>query len=601
MATQDAFQEQIDHLQGQINVLVQQVEGLSKRVGSVGAEPVPAPQSLSGASDNIRVDHDLKPIPSGSGSIWSWVGKSSLLPRVAAVCFILVVALLLRAITDMGMIHKMSGSILGMGYAGSLMAAGWWLLSRRNRVGPVFPVSGALLMFVIVLETHIHFQSISSVTAYVFLLLTLLAVVLTGWKYNQATAVWIGILGTSAVAMAIDFPEPYFPVLLFILLLVNIMSYLGSDRPINSEWSRWVLTLFTIIAWFLWVSKLTYIMKQGSEAPSFIAMNLYLPMVALYGVVYLAMTLRKAFGRGKQRLLDLMLPTIHALWLFGSVWMVVKTQPEQVALLGIVGVVLALVHFGVAVLIFKREIGGPGICSFTFAGSVYLVMASPFAVGNVLFVLPIWGAVAVILVGMSNVCEIGGIRLSSYMLQVGACLIGLLSGSFSVDAAFPVAGITITGMLALFSFFHYNWSRTHPISCSSGFFALFDPNDRTAVVLLVAALVNSFLMLQISVSLILPAMTADPGNGLVGAQSVLINIGAILLLLYSLWRKDKEIMGVAIAVVVLGMAKGVGYDLFKVHGVSLVISVFSLGVLAAVASVVLSRWQQRNQMTGATG
>lgn len=599
MTMQAASQEQIEHLQNQINLLVHRVETLTDRITSIESKPQQVEPSLPTTEHVTQPGGEVEPLP--SGSIWSWVGKSSLLPRVATVCFILVIALLLRTLTDIGIINKMSGSILGMGYAGSLIVVGWWLLSKKSRLGPVFPVSGALLMFVIILETHIHFESVSAITAYVFLMLTLLAAVITGWRYNQSTPVWIGILGTSAVVLAIDFPEPYFPNLMFILLLVNIMAYLSSDRPVGSEWSRWVLTMITIIAWFLWISKLLFVRNEGGEIPSFIAINLYLPMVGVYGLVFLAMTLRKAFNRGKLRLLDLLLPTIHALWLFAAIWLFVNKQPEYVKMLGIAGVVLALVHFGAAALIFKRERGGAGICSFTFAGAVYLVMSSPLAVGNVLFVLPLWSAVAIILVRMSNVCEIGGIRLSSYMLQIAACLVGLLSGSFSVHTAFPIVVMTVTAMLALFSYFHYSWSRTHPISCSSGFFAMFDPNDRTAVVLLLTALVNSFLLLQMAVYLVLVSMTEDPANGLTGAQSVLINIGAIILLLYSLRNRDKEIMGVAIGVVILGMAKGIGYDLFKVHGVPLVMSVFSLGVLAAVASVVLTRWQQKSHITGVAG
>ena len=124
---------------------------------------------------------------------------------------------------------------------------------------------------------------------------------------------------------------------------------------------------------------------------------------------------------------------------------------------------------------------------------------------------------------------------------------------------------------------------------------MFDPKDRSALALLIAAIVNSFFMLQALVYMLLEKLTADPTNALLGAQSVLINTGAIVLMLFGLRYKNKEVLGIAVAVALLGTLKSFGYDLFKVHGVPLVLSVFSFGALATIASVGFSRWQQRNQ------
>jgi len=81
-----------------------------------------------------------------------------------------------------------------------------------------------------------------------------------------------------------------------------------------------------------------------------------------------------------------------------------------------------------------------------------------------------------------------------------------------------------------------------------------------------------------------------PGNALLGAQSVIINLGAIVLMVSGLRRKNKEILYTGIGVVVIGACKALGYDLFKVHGLPLVFSVFSFGLAAAVGSMSLSRW-----------
>ena len=183
------------------------------------------------------------------------------------------------------------------------------------------------------------------------------------------------------------------------------------------------------------------------------------------------------------------------------------------------------------------------------------------------------------------------LNLGSYLLQCVATVLGITYGVFLPGTAAPVLSIFIAGSLAVMSIFQYQWSRRNPISCSIGFFARFDPRDHSAVVLLFAALVNGFCMLQLVACNLLAAST-EPVNALLGAQSVFINVGATGLMIFGLWKKDREILYTAVGVVVIGAFKALGYDLFKAHGIPLVSSVFSFGVAAAVGSVVLSRWSQ---------
>jgi hypothetical protein len=76
-------------------------------------------------------------------------------------------------------------------------------------------------------------------------------------------------------------------------------------------------------------------------------------------------------------------------------------------------------------------------------------------------------------------------------------------------------------------------------------------------------------------------------------QSVLINVAAIALILFAYLRRDKEIRNVAILVTIIGAIKVFLYDLLGVHGLPLVFSVFSFGVLAAVESLALGKWQKQ--------
>jgi len=75
------------------------------------------------------------------------------------------------------------------------------------------------------------------------------------------------------------------------------------------------------------------------------------------------------------------------------------------------------------------------------------------------------------------------------------------------------------------------------ISCSIGFFAKFDPQNFFAIVLLFVALINGFCMIQLAAYSLFVSHSTDPGNILLGAQSIFINVGAISLMIFGLVKK----------------------------------------------------------------
>ena len=68
-----------------------------------------------------------------------------------------------------------------------------------------------------------------------------------------------------------------------------------------------------------------------------------------------------------------------------------------------------------------------------------------------------------------------------------------------------------------------------------------------------------------------------------------------LLLLVASRRKNVEILTVAIIVGLIGMVKSFVFDLFGIKGMPLVFSIFSSGIVAAVGSVVSTRWQGKKE------
>ncbi len=593
------IETKLDQLAAQITILTNQLSKQNARLtaleNTLAGRQAQAPAAQPAPLDSLRTDavaggqagEQVTVIPVTS----SWAGSGSFLARLAAICFILVIALILRTLTDSGIIGAKAGSMIGTAYAALLIATGWKLLRNRQGLGPIFPVCGALLMFSLILETHARFAAYTTVTAYLILFFTMLPLAIMGKRYQRSLFLAVGLIGGACTAFALDFPAPFFPQLAFFLLAANVVAFLHVSG--RTRWVQVVLYGMTMTFWFLWALKLHAPMVKGIVTTPEVALAWYLPMTLATVFILMGFSVYTSYRHGDSlSLFDIVLPTINVLWLYPAVSLVAVPLLGDDTLLGYAGLALAMVHFLVAGAIFRfSRHGGPGICAYVFAGATLMVMATLAAVENILPALPLWGAVAVMLSFASRACEIGGIRLTSYLLQVVATILGIGYGVLLPGTPDPMLATLAAGSLAVMSAFQFVWSRQHPLACSVGFFKKVDPGDHSAILLLLTALVDGFCMLQLIAHDLL-ASSADPVNALLGAQSVFINVGAMGLMVFGLLRRQREILYTAIGIVVLGAFKTLGYDLFKAHGVPLVLSVFSFGAVAAVGSVVFSRWSQ---------
>src|SRR3990167_3431046 len=115
-----SLENRVEQLAAQLAALTQRVEYLALRV----------------ESSRVRMPGVKEAYEEGAGDasevLLSWVGKSSLLQRLSTLCFLLVVALVLRTVTDGGLIGLQAGSIAGMSYAALLMFLGWRRYRRNN-------------------------------------------------------------------------------------------------------------------------------------------------------------------------------------------------------------------------------------------------------------------------------------------------------------------------------------------------------------------------------------------------------------------------------------------------------------------------------------
>jgi hypothetical protein len=78
-------------------------------------------------------------------------------------------------------------------------------------------------------------------------------------------------------------------------------------------------------------------------------------------------------------------------------------------------------------------------------------------------------------------------------------------------------------------------------------------------------------------------------------ETIIINLGALALFLAARVRNNAEVKWIAVLVTILGGGKVFLYDLFRVKGVPVVLSVLSFVIAAAVGSWVLGKWQRQDK------
>lgn len=579
-----SLEARVDKLSAQLQALTLKVERMAIQLGQQPVEEA-QPQPLPAQTWTEPLD--------ASEELLSWAGKKSLLPRIATVCFLMVVALILRTLTDSGLIDKQIGSVVGMGYAALLIAFGWYKYGNASPLAPVFPLCGAALMATIVLETHARFASLPTMPAYGILMATGVATAVMGYLYRVAIPVIVGTLGLCLAGAAIDYPQPFFPLLGILLLSANFLGTLAT-RIHRCSWLRWILLGVTLFMQILWAFKLTITLNRGESLPQYLALPWFLPTISIFMVAFIGIALLGIVSSGSERIsrFDLALPTINAVWTFTSAQYVVAAMKGSLAACGAVGIVAAAGHLGIcAWLAGQKAERARGANAFALAGSVLLAIALPLALGNALLPLPLLGTAALALAFMAHKWGRGGVRFTSYLLQAYACVALAMFLKRPPEESLSLAGAVAAAVLAGVALFHYRWCRENGPPKDSPFFARFDKRDVSGVFLLMASLFAAFFSLRVGVYHLLLQKQGDIGALFHAAQSALINASAAGLVILAYIRRNKEVRNVAILVTVVGAVKVVLYDLLHIHGVPLVISVFSFGLAAAIESVALGRWQ----------
>ncbi len=481
-----------------------------------------------------------------------------------------MVALILRTITDRAMISIPVGSVIGIAYAGALLLVGAFSYFKSHALSPIFTTCGAILMFSIVVETHGRFDWLPPAPAYAILAIVCIGGAALSIRYRIKAPGIVAIVGACVASVALELPEPTFPYLMAMLGLFNLAAHLIA--PIRGcAWVRWLILLVTFVMMAVWQQKLLTPLAS-TRAVSLLVQGWFPFVVILFSIMNLGIALL-GMVRSRAGVLsayDRVLPTINVLWAYVMLSRAVPLLGGSEVMFAIAGVAAGVGHLMVS-LVLGNDASRTRQASSAlyFAGSLLFVLWLPQVIGG-LWALPILSGLALGAALLSIRRENFGLLINAYVIQSYSTL---MLAFYLAVLPLPLGWALAALMLAGFSVWQY---------------LLRQKGD---IIPLLSALGSFFLMMRVLAFQVLQLWNADFSDEFASAQSVIINASAVGLMWISVWRRDKELRNVAIGVMVIGGIKGLGADLLGIHGVPLVVSIFSFGLALAFGSIMLRRWQ----------
>jgi hypothetical protein len=515
----------------------------------------------------------------------SWVRHSGVLRRLATISFVLVVALVLRTLTDGGVVEASLGVWLGIGYAGLLMLVGWQRFASDRPGKRVFTLCGALLLCALVLETHSRFDWLPATSAHGLLVAGLAAAALLGLRYGSRIVFELGVFAPATTALALGFPQPEFHFTAGTLLLASAAE--SRAREPRSGWLPWVLLLEIAFFWLLWAAKLRAALAHDVAIDPALQLAWYVPALVATFAVLLWLALVRA--RGRPGAFASALPTANVVLAMAAAGAVLVPWLHAGRWLGGAALAIAGLHAFAAGR--QRHSGhAAAAVAFAVAALAACVPGIWLAAANWWLAVPAIGAVALALGPASHALASGGLRAVAVAIQVAVLVVAIVGGAFAAAPADSWSALALATALTGLSTAHLRWTR-RVLPPPGSLYARLSPHDAPARVLSWCALAALFAGLRTALWPVLAAFTTDVPDAFAAGQSVLLAGIAMSMLAVASWRRDRATLRDAIVVAAIAGAKVFASDLVALHGVPCVISVFSFGVLALVGSVVLGRWQ----------
>ncbi|MBL8731260.1 MAG: hypothetical protein JNN13_02695 [Planctomycetes bacterium] len=544
-----------------------------------GRTPAPADSPAATAVD--------APIAAPSGGLATHSGA---LRRVATITFVLVIALVLRTLTDGGVIDTTFGVWLGVGYSLLLMAVGWQRFVHERSGRRVFTICGAVLLCSLVVETQRRFD-LPMAAAHSLVAIALLASAGLGHRYRSPTTAEVGTLVAAASSIALGFPRPHFSITAIVLLFAMVAATPPTSR--RAAWLPTIVFCQLLFFWLLWTFNLHAAIAHGKEVPAELMQWAFLPALAVTFLVLAAISMAM---RPRSSAFAAVLPTATVVLSLAAVDGMMTSEGAS----RMVGAITLGTAIALACIARRDAARGPtaGGAPLRFAVAAFVAMVPGLwlTTSQIWVVLPAVAINAFVVALWSHSLGSGGLRLLATLTQHAVLLVAIAAGCFTTPPESELLAIVLGGLLATLTILHGRWARRVPPPAGS-LYARLSPTDLVGGAMFWSASAAIFCTLRVAMFPVLASMTTPTDGPFQAAQSVLVNVMAMVLLVTAKVRRNQELLRRAVILAAVGGAKVFAADFLTLQGVPLVLAVFSFGVAAAIGSFVLGRWNKDAQPT----
>lgn len=531
-----------------------------------------------------------------------WARKTSLLSKAAAICFLLVVAFVLRAVTENNLWNPRMGSWVGITYSGLLIIASLFSYRKRSPLALVLNICGTIFSYSIVLESHERLKTISTFEAFLLIAGTGVVSGMVARSFSARAPGALGVVGMSLTGALLGQPNPVWPLSMGLLFLAFAMSSIEPLATVPS-WTRWVVTALVFFFLTAWSGKVVFALRTGGESQGWsLSSSSFLYATALFVFLCSLLSLvRELKWKGaKPSRVESFLPASSGALGYFLAREVVSFEPQGLFPLGLIATLWGASHLLVSWSL--TRIGAQRtVASFSASGVSLTAMGLPEVLGGLPQSLVPVSALGVLHLALARMWSNGPLRVTSHLIQTYA--------SFACGLWLWLAGTTIPSqvylLIALFVFLmgsiHYFLSRVQ-ISLWPSWKGLWkqDPKDYLALLPLTSSMFCGFVTLNLVCHILLGPFLVRTEGVWASVQTAILSFFVISLGLYGYWRQVQEIRNLAILLGVFLALKVVFIDLLQGRGLALVISFFWLGMAALVQSFVLARWKRQSsfQRTG---
>jgi uncharacterized membrane protein len=351
---QDDFSKEINHLKQEINSLrpmseqaqMIQPEPQPERILEQNAEPVPArPQQVVHTPSRHTAPPAVRP-PKEKSNLEKFIGEN-LINKIGIAITVIGVAIGVKYSIDRDLISPLTRIILGYLMGVGLLGFGYRLKAKYENFSAVL-VSGAMaILYFTTYAAYSFFDLLSQIAAFALMVIITVFTVFAAINYNRQVIAHIGLVGAYAVPFLLDEKTGEITTLFSYMAIINVgILALSFKRYWKSlYYASFGLTWLIFISWF------------SVKYPSLDQFTTALTFAGIFfPIFYITFLAYKLIRKEKFNVDDVLLLLANSFLFFGIGYATLDSHPTGKNLLGLFTLSNALIHFLVAVVIYRHKL-----------------------------------------------------------------------------------------------------------------------------------------------------------------------------------------------------------------------------------------------------